>query len=77
VTGVEIIARLLETIARTGEPDWYLLRPDFLERLDEVQLDEDRVGTARLWTLSGGRVARMDYYPDFRADEPPWSSPGR
>jgi ketosteroid isomerase-like protein len=31
---------------------------------------------ARLWTFKSGRPARLDYYPDFRPDDQPWSSPG-
>jgi hypothetical protein len=42
-------------------------------RLSGVELQRT---DARLWTLSGGRLARMDYYPDFRPDEQPWPSPG-
>jgi ketosteroid isomerase-like protein len=28
---------------------------------------------AQLWTFDGDRLVRMDYYPDFRAHEHPWS----
>jgi SnoaL-like domain len=30
---------------------------------------------AQLWTFSEGLLARMDYYPDYRADERSWSRP--
>jgi hypothetical protein len=41
-------------------------------RLSGVQLE--RVD-AQLWTISGERLVRMDYYPDFREQEHPWSTP--
>jgi hypothetical protein len=31
---------------------------------------------AQLWTFSGDRLVRMDYYPDFRAREHSWATPG-
>jgi hypothetical protein len=31
---------------------------------------------AQLWTFSGERLARMDYYPNFRAEEHSWATPG-
>jgi ketosteroid isomerase-like protein len=42
-------------------------------RASGVQLE--RVD-AQLWTFDAGRVVRMDYYPDFRAQEHPWSQAG-
>jgi hypothetical protein len=121
--------RLRETLARTGELDWSLVRPDFeirdhelldssvhrgadgwrrwtrdfraafedysLEPLEEVEVDESRVLTvhrllargrasgvqlertdAMLWTFSGDRLVRLDYYPAFRAHEQPWAQAG-
>ena len=76
--------------------DWQQAFEDYsLERLEQVEIDEQRIITthrlrargrasgielertdAQLWTFSGGRLARMDYYPDYRAHEHPWSSPG-
>jgi hypothetical protein len=31
---------------------------------------------AQLWTFSGEQLARMDYYPSFRAEEHSWATPG-
>jgi hypothetical protein len=31
---------------------------------------------AQLWTFSGDRLARMDYYPDYHAHEHSWAEPG-
>jgi ketosteroid isomerase-like protein len=31
---------------------------------------------AQLWTFSGDRLARIDYYPDFREQDHSWSRPG-
>jgi ketosteroid isomerase-like protein len=31
---------------------------------------------AQLWTFSEDRLVRMDYYPDFRAQEQPWAQAG-
>ena len=31
---------------------------------------------AQLWTFSGERLARMDYFPSFRDDEHSWARPG-
>jgi hypothetical protein len=39
-------------------------------RASRVQLE--RID-AQLWTFDAGRLVRMDYYPDFRAHEHPWS----
>jgi hypothetical protein len=38
-------------------------------RVSGVQLERT---DAQLWTFSGDRLARMDYYPDYRADRQPW-----
>ena len=40
-------------------------------RLSGVQLE--RID-AQLWTFSGERLVRMDYYPDFREQEHSWSA---
>jgi ketosteroid isomerase-like protein len=29
---------------------------------------------AQLWTCSGDRIVRLDYYPDFRDGEEPWAT---
>jgi hypothetical protein len=42
-------------------------------RVSGVQLERT---DAQLWTFSGDRLARMDYYPDYRPHERPWSVPG-
>jgi hypothetical protein len=42
-------------------------------RLSGVSLERT---DAQLWTFSGGRLVRMDYYPAFREHEQPWSRPG-
>jgi hypothetical protein len=42
-------------------------------RLSGVRLERT---DAQLWTFSGDRLVRMDYYPDFRAREHSWSQPG-
>jgi ketosteroid isomerase-like protein len=42
-------------------------------RASGVQLERT---DAQLWTFSEGRLVRMDYYPDFRAGEQPWSQTG-
>jgi hypothetical protein len=42
-------------------------------RVSGVELERT---DAQLWTFSGDRLARMDYYPDYRPDERPWSVPG-
>ena len=39
-------------------------------RVSGVQLERT---DAQLWTFSEGRLARMDYYPDYRAGQQPWS----
>jgi ketosteroid isomerase-like protein len=39
-------------------------------RSSGVQLERT---DAQLWTFSDERLVRMDYYPDFRASESPWS----
>jgi ketosteroid isomerase-like protein len=39
-------------------------------RASGVQLERT---DAQLWTFSGDRLARMDYYPDYRANQQPWS----
>jgi hypothetical protein len=31
---------------------------------------------AQLWTFSDDLLVRMDYYPDYREGEQPWSEPG-
>jgi hypothetical protein len=31
---------------------------------------------AQLWTFDADRLVRMDYYPDFRAQEQPWAQAG-
>jgi hypothetical protein len=42
-------------------------------RASGVQLE--RVD-AQLWTFDADRLVRMDYYPDFRAHDRPWSQAG-
>jgi hypothetical protein len=42
-------------------------------RLSGVQLERT---DAQLWTFSDERLVRMDYYPDFREHEQPWSTRG-
>jgi hypothetical protein len=42
-------------------------------RVSGVQLERT---DAQLWTFSGERLVRMDYYPDYRANEHSWSLPG-
>jgi ketosteroid isomerase-like protein len=42
-------------------------------RASGVQLERT---DAQLWTFSDDRLVRMDYYPDFRAGESPWSHTG-
>jgi hypothetical protein len=42
-------------------------------RVSGVQLERT---DAQLWTFSGDRLARMDYYPDYRAHEHSWAEPG-
>jgi ketosteroid isomerase-like protein len=42
-------------------------------RLSGVRLERT---DAQLWTFRGERLVRMDYYPDFREQEHPWSTPG-
>jgi ketosteroid isomerase-like protein len=90
---------LLDSAVHRGREGWKRWTTDWrqsfedysIERLHEIEVDEDRVLTvhrlrargrlsgvqlertdAQLWTLKGGLLARMDYYPDYRADEPPW-----
>jgi SnoaL-like domain len=127
MTPAELTARMLDSIDRTGDLDWSLVREDFeihdhelpdssvhrgregwrrwvtdwreafedysLERFDRLDVDDARVLTihrlrargrlsgvqlertdAQLWTFSGDRLVRMDYYPDFREQEHPWSA---
>jgi ketosteroid isomerase-like protein len=38
-------------------------------RVSGVQLERT---DAQLWTFTGGRLLRMDYYPDFQAHEHSW-----
>ena len=42
-------------------------------RLSGVRLERT---DAQMWTFGGDRLARMDYYPDFREQEHSWSTPG-
>ena len=42
-------------------------------RLSGVPLERT---DAQLWTFRGEQLARMDYYPNFRAEEHSWATPG-
>jgi hypothetical protein len=73
--------------------DWKQAWEDYsLERLDQIEIDENRVLTvhrlrargrvsgvqlertdAQLWTFNEGLLVKVDYYPDFRAGDHPWS----
>jgi ketosteroid isomerase-like protein len=90
---------LLDSAVHRGREGWKRWTSDWrqsfedysIERLHEIEVDEDRVLTvhrlrargrlsgvqlervdAQLWTLAGGRLARLDYYPDYRENEQPW-----
>jgi ketosteroid isomerase-like protein len=73
--------------------DWQQSFEDYsIERLHEIEVDQDRVLTvhrlrargrlsgvqlertdAQLWTFTEGRLARLDYYPDYREGAQPWN----
>ena len=42
-------------------------------RLSNVRLERT---DAQLWTFSGDRLVRIDYYPNFREQEHSWWTPG-
>jgi ketosteroid isomerase-like protein len=73
---------LLDSAVHRGRDGWLKWVGDWRQAVHRLRARGRDSGfqlertDAQLWTFRGGQLARMDYHPDYRADEPPWSSPG-